>query len=164
MTPSEYGYTYESPPYQQESRKRKRELDENHFSSPWQLTGIDHLPKKQKPETLVVPLTPTSPPTSLALNQNLSSPSSEREFDHSYLVLKTQPQPFPTTYSPPQGSEVISKSNIFLRDLHLKSRTYQYNQNYPNKLEEMWEREEEKVFERYAAMNKLLGSRRMNFG
>jgi hypothetical protein len=47
----------------------------------------------------------------------------------------------------------------------MKSRNYIEHQRQTNdrdeEMDEMWEEEEEMVAERYAAMNKLLGSRKM---
>lgn len=49
----------------------------------------------------------------------------------------------------------------------MSSRVYQQNQKQltpkEDEDEEMWDAEEEVVAERYAEMNKILGSRRMNW-
>jgi hypothetical protein len=50
----------------------------------------------------------------------------------------------------------------------MKSRIYLESQRHTNQdrdeeMHEMWEEEEEIVAERYAAMNKLLGSRKMHW-
>lgn len=181
LLPSDYyhGYSIQpsSIPSQNSPRKRKREFDIEDLQFP----ESDHIPKKQRDE-IVTPLTPTSPPSSLSSIQALSPPADQRLY-HSYNPPVTNDndiQPSSNlsyfTYPPtskqqvhqPDSSRVdtaISSQNLFLRDLHLKSRAYQNNQCHFDEIdkdedEEMWEEEEESVTERYAAMNKLLGSRR----
>jgi len=61
----------------------------------------------------------------------------------------------------------ISEQNAFLRKLHMNSRIYQNNKAELRLMQEddmeiMWQEEEEIVAERYAPMNKILGTRTWN--
>jgi hypothetical protein len=60
----------------------------------------------------------------------------------------------------------IPVQNLLLRNLHMNSKAYQNNKvskalTSEDEDEEMWEEEEEVVAERYAEMNKILGSRKI---
>ena len=170
-------HTYLSPPYvssQQPSRKRKC-LDDSDDLPPSGFVENDHITKKQRDE-VVAPLTPTSPPISFPGLQRPSPPSSQESIQYFYTLpndnTPSLPPPSYVTYPPPKEIEcipsdnepLISSQNIFLRDLHMNSRTYQYNHTWrgseTHKDDEMWEEEEETVAERYSVMNKILGSRR----
>jgi hypothetical protein len=159
---------------QQTSLKRKREYDHDDFD----VVETPHILKKQRDE--VPSLTPPSPPSSLVSLQSFS-PRSEQDVHHIYnshsnnKEIKTA---VPLAYHDhqhtqeikiePLSSDVesdIPSHNVFLRNVHFNSRTFLQNQKQMemDKDEEMWEDEEEVVAERYAAMNKLLGSRRRNW-
>ena len=61
----------------------------------------------------------------------------------------------------------ISEQNVLLRELHMNSRIYQNNKAELRLMQEddmeiMWQEEEEVVAERYAQMNKILGTRGWN--
>lgn len=158
-------------PTQQTSGKRKREHGNNDFD----VVGTSHILKKQRDE--VPPLTLPSPPSSLASLQSFS-PRSDQETRRHYNAhpnsatintasLLSESTQFRSEQYTSTSSDVkfdIPSHNVFLRNLHLNSRPFLQNQKQMerDKDEEMWEDEEEAVAERYAAMNKLLGSRRRN--
>jgi hypothetical protein len=174
MLPSDYS----TPPYassQDTSRKRKRQRD-HEDSSPNEFVENDHVLKKKRDE-VVAPLTPTSPPSSFLLHQRLTPPSEQDvSYLHNPVEIETKDitQASPSSYiaypphehckpSSSDGDSAIPSQNLFLRNLHLNSRAYQFNQNrdrLADEDEEMWEEEEERVAGRYSAMNKVLGSRR----
>jgi hypothetical protein len=182
VLPSDYNQDYFSPPpytsFEQSSRKRKRQYDNEDDFVLTDLAEKEHITKKHRDE-VVVPLTPTSPPTSFSSFQRSSA--SVCEFSHALPphpthkdVVSHLPPPSYVAYPPPQElskshpSDVditIPSQNLFLRNLHMNSRAYQLNQNRfaaEDKDEEMWVEEEEIVAERYSAMNKILGSRKLN--
>ena len=158
-------------PTQQSSGKRKREHDNNDFD----VGETPHILKKQRDE--VTPLTLPSPPSSLASLQSFSPRSDQETHRHhnahpSSADIKTTPPSGPTQFRSEQYAPIssdvesdIPSHNVFLRNVHLNSRPFLQNQKQMemDKDEEMWEDEEEAVAERYAAMNKLLGSRRRDW-
>jgi hypothetical protein len=184
MLPSDYHQRYSTPPpydpSRNSSRKRKRHVDNEDAN---EFIRNDHVQKKQRDElVLVTPLTPTSPPSTFSSIQMLSPPS-EQDIHYVYQsnVIANKEFPAPSYVATQEhlkhhSSDInssIPPQNLFLRNLHLKSRTYQYNQNRIQELEkhdhdhideddEMWE-EEEVVTDRYSAMNKLLGSRKASW-
>jgi hypothetical protein len=161
-------------PPQQSSLKRKREYDRDDFD----VVETPHILKKQRDE--MPSSTLPSPPSSLVSLQSFS-PRSDQDAHHIYnshfsnKEIKTavplsshENQHTPEINVKPLSSDVesdIPSHNVFLRDVHFNSRTFLQNQKEVemDKDEEMWEDEEEVVAERYAAMNKLLGSRRRNW-
>jgi hypothetical protein len=157
-------------PTQQTSGKRKREHDNNDFD----VVETPHILKKQRDE--VPPVTLPSPPSSLASLQSFS-PRSDQEIHRHYNAHRSsadieiapplsEPTQFRSEQYTPISSDVefdIPSHNVFLRNVHLNSRPFLQNQKQMEMdKDEMWEDEEEAVAERYAAMNKLLGSRRRN--
>ena len=163
---------YSTPPYTSSqsslSRKRKRQHNTN---EDLRLNQYDHKSKKQQDEVIFAPLTPTSPPSLFASININAPPATEHEVpSHGYqnngvitnrwdISQHSKPNPNSSAITP-----TVPSQNILLRDLHLNSRTFQYNQDCllrsNDQNEEMWEEEEEVVAERYSAMNKVLGSRK----
>jgi len=176
MNPSDYLPQYPSAGYipsQASTLKRKRDYDGCVVENEAEDSYHNHKRHHHRREVDIRPPTPTSPPSfsSLASAQILS-PSS-RDGQHVYQPAK------PETSAPsincqdnrpiaPSDAQAIPSHNLFLRNVHMKSRIYLESQRHTNQdrdeeMHGMWEEEEEIVAERYAAMNKLLGSRKMHW-
>jgi len=182
-SPPLFPQTYASPPYttsQDSSRKRKRQYETEEDLPILKFIENEHISKKQRDE-VVAPLTPTSPPSSIISVQGFSSPSSSEHHiphnsnnirivigDSNNTKISVTNQSFTTQHpSTSHSSDVadtpIPCQNLLLHNLHMQSRTYQFNKDHlrsMDKDEEMWEEEEESVAERYSEMNKLLRSRK----
>ena len=170
---------YSTPPYtsslsQESTRKRKRHSSTEEDLSLNEIIENDHISKKQRDEIIVAPLTPTSPPYSFIHINRYSPPATDHDSPnvnpHNNHVIftnhpscVTQHQHHTQSQCQSEVDSTIPSQNLLLRNLHLNSRTYQFNQERLRSVdhdEEMWEAEEEVVAERYSAMNKLLGSRK----
>jgi hypothetical protein len=181
-SPPMFPQTYSSPPYNtsqdSSSRKRKRQYETEEDLPTHVIIENEHISKKQRDE-VVAPLTPTSPPSSVISVQSFSSPlSSEHHLLHNSnnvrIVIGSNTkisiinpsftiQHPSTSHSSDVVDTPIPPQNLLLRNLHMQSRTYQFNQDHlrsMDKDEEMWEEEEESVAERYSEINKLLRSRK----
>ena len=184
-SPPVFPQTYSSPPYNNSqdssSRKRKRQYETEEDLPTHVFIENEHISKKQRDE-VVAPLTPTSPPSSIISVQRFLSPSSSEHHpllhngsnvrivigdSNNTKISITNPSFTIQHPSTSQSSDVVDtpipSQNLLLRNLHMQSRTYQFNQGHLHSIdkdEEMWEEEEESVAERYSAMNKLLGSRK----
>jgi hypothetical protein len=153
----------EYPPSQTSTRKRKRDYDDlparNEYDQLYHNNKRTHID--------IRPLTPTSPPSYLPSVQNLSPSRQESQYIYGPTKQDISYYPPPDNLTPPSDVQLIPSQNLFLRNLHLKSRIYiQKQRQTEDKDEDMdgiWEEEEEIVAERYAAMNKLLGSRKMQW-
>jgi hypothetical protein len=171
--------TYSTPPYissssQESSRKRKRPSDTEEDLPLNEFIENDHISKKQRDEVIVAPLTPTSPPSSFISINRYSPPVADHDIatyhnTHNKKAIITHPsyvaqhQHHKKSHSSSDIDSTIPSQNLLLRNLHLNSRTYQFNQNRLRSVDqdaEMWEEEEEIVADRYSAMNKVLGSRK----
>ena len=170
---------YSTPPYtssssQESSRKRKRHSENEEDLPLNEFIENDHISKKQRDEVIVAPLTPTSPPSSFISINRYTPPATDHDITSYHntqnkKVIITHPSYVAQHLhdsKPHNSSDVdstIPSQNLLLRNLHLRSRTYQFNQDRLRSVdrdEEMWEEEEEVVAERYSAMNKVLGSRK----
>lgn len=183
-SPPLFPQTYSSPPYStsqdSSSRKRKRQYETEEDLPTHVFIENEHISKKQRDE-VVAPLTPTSPPSSVISAQSLSSPSSSEHpllsnsnnvriviggSNNTKISIANRSftiQHPSTSHSSDVVDTPIPSQNLLLRNLHMQSRTYQFNQDHlrsMDKDEEMWEEEEESVAERYSEMNKLLRSRK----
>lgn len=179
MLISDYNRTVSSPPFlasHQSTRKRKRQCDDNDLSLP-DLSDHEHMTKKQRDEILA-PLTPTSPPLSFSTLQRSPPMLPQGNVQYNCPLNKDTsaqlPPPSSIAYPLQQESTKsilsndetsIPSKNLFLRDLHMNSRVYAYNQTRDesdvDEDNEMWEGEEETVTMRYSGINKILGSRRV---
>jgi hypothetical protein len=163
---------YPSPPQAlswSSPRKRKR-VHRDDEDSLIDVLETDHITKKQRDE--YVPLTPRSPPFH-STKQTISTPS------HSSYTQAPAKYTFTTasklydfhrdkqTRHPASDALFdVPSYNLLLHEVHLKSRVFQQNQKRmegENMDVDKWEEEEEVVADRYAAMNKLLASRRENW-
>ena len=179
FSPPMFHETYSTPPYasslsQESSRKRKRHSDNEEDLPLNEFIESDHISKKQRDEVIVAPLTPTSPPSSFTSTNRYSPPAADHDIPsyniiHNKKAVITHPsyvaqhQHHTKSRSSSDVDSAIPYQNLLLRNLHLNSRTYQFNQDRLRSVdqgEEMWEEEEEVVAERYSAMNKVLGSRK----
>ncbi len=171
--------SYSTPPYtsslsQESTRKRKRHYGTEEEFPLNEIIENEHISKKQRDEIIVAPLTPTSPPYSVISINRYSPPATDHDPPshntyNSKVILTHHPsyvaqhQHHTKSRSLSDVDSNIPSQNLLLRNLHLNSRTYQFNQDRLRAVdqdEEMWEEEEEVVAERYSAMNKLLGSRK----
>jgi hypothetical protein len=174
MIVSDYHRGYASPPpqdafsSQQTSKKRKR-VDESEEGSFHDAGGQAVKKTREGDRDVVIPL---SPPSSLPSVER-STPEQEQTYHNPITgkgtkqvsFVENSPHVHHYEASQSDGLQYISSQNRLLHELHMKSRAYEYNQSRSNGQdsdEDMWEEEEESVAERYAEMNKLLGSRRMN--
>lgn len=172
MHPQDYNPGYSSVGYipsPVSKLKRKRDCDGFIIDNDEVREGY-HSHKKHHVD--VRPLTPTSPPLSSSLSsiQTLSPPSNDDQHVYQHAKQDISAIHSHDNNTRPSEAQIIPSQNLFLRNIHMKSRIYIQNQPQPENDddkneemdEEMWEEEEEIVAERYAAMNKLLGSRKMH--
>ena len=171
MLLSDYHRPYASPPPLEDSlpsqrtKKRKR-IDESDDPARFE----EHVVKRTREGDLGL-VTPLSPPSS-APSVERSTPEREQTYHNHPTSGETKQTSYieqsPQHYyepSQPDETQYISSQNRLLHQLHMKSRIYEYNQSLSSVQEmdeDMWDEEEESVAERYAEINKLLGSRRMN--
>jgi hypothetical protein len=165
MQPSDYLPQYSSVGYipsQASTLKRKRDYDDCAGDT----AAVDIYHNNKRHQVDIRPLTPTSPPSYLSSIQSLS-PSSQDSKDLYQPTKQEISAPSLNSQSNhpiPSDGQLIPSHNLFLRDIHMKSRNYIEHQRQTSdrdeEMHEMWEEEEEMVAERYAAMNKLLGSRK----
>jgi len=165
---SDYPQPLYPQPQQSHKRKRQREDDSEVNDIPDDLQ-LQRISKKSRDEILhPIPLIPPH-----SVSSQLMSPKSDPDTRiASHLHNREMPTSagpaVPSYVSHPDHEEMcIPVQNLLLRNLHMNSRVYQNNQKGmtiapEDELdEEMWEVEEEEVAERYAQMNKILGSRKM---
>ena len=152
-------------PSQISSLKRKRDYDD----IPANNDGDELYHNNKKHHIDIRPLTPTSPPSYLSSVQTLSPSSPETQYIYGPTKQDSSASLYPSQEAHWKLSDVrlIPSQNLVLRNLHLKSRNYIQNQRQTEDKDEdmdgIWEEEEEMVAERYAAMNKVLGNRKMQW-
>jgi hypothetical protein len=169
VQPAGYHRMYPSPPQASSwsgPRKRKR-VHRDDEDSLIDVFETEHITKKQRDE--YVPLTPTSPPfhsttqpISTASHPSYAQAPAKYTFTTTSKLYDFHPNE-QTRHPASDALFEVPSHNLLLHEVHLNSRVFQQNQKRMESEDmdvDMWEEEEEVVADRYAAMNKLLGSRR----
>jgi len=164
--------------YNSTLNKRKRPSVDNESFDDDRADLSHHTAKKARENSFsqaegeYTPLTPISPSIQTTDPfQHVSIQSRQTAQATSPCTYYQHTLPTPSSSSPVQVTSSASvespipAQNLLLRDIHLNSRTYQLQRKRPaetaSQEQLLWE-EEDSVLARYAAMNKLLGTRNLD--